>query len=94
MVQYFMQQSTAKENGFYSQPDEKLVKQLELLYQHRKPTILVGVSFALLDLLEQYKIPVWDELLVIETGGMKGRREEMTRNELHERFRNHHPIFA
>ena len=91
MVQYFMQQSTAKENGFYSKPDEKLVKQLEQLYQTKRPTILIGVSFALLDLLEQYKIPVWDELLVIETGGMKGRREELTRNELHERFRNHHP---
>ena len=91
MVQYFMQLSTAKENGFYSRPDEKLVKQLEHLYKNQRLTILIGVSFALLDLLEQHKIPVWDELLVIETGGMKGRREEMTRNELHDRFRTNHP---
>lgn len=90
MVQYFMRLSTAKENAFYSRPDEKLVKQLEQLYQKRIPTILIGVSFALLDLLDHYKIPVWDELLVIETGGMKGRREEMTRHELHDRFRQHH----
>jgi phenylacetate-coenzyme A ligase PaaK-like adenylate-forming protein len=91
MVQYFMQLSTAKENGFYSRPDEKLVKQLDHLFETKRPTILIGVSFALLDLLEHFKIPTWDDLLVIETGGMKGRREEMTRNELHERFRQHHP---
>ncbi|HEX5112638.1 MAG TPA: acyl transferase [Saprospiraceae bacterium] len=91
MVQYFMQMSAAKENGFYSRPDEKLVIQLEQLYKNGRPTILIGVSFALLDLLEQYKIPVWDQLLVIETGGMKGRREEMTRDELHDRFRTNHP---
>ena len=91
MVQYFMTLSTAKENGFYSRPDEKLVKQIEVLFKNKRPTILIGVSFALLDLFEYFRFPIWDELLVIETGGMKGRREEMTRDELHDRFRENHP---
>src|SRR5262249_54087840 len=56
-----------------------------------KPTILIGVSYALLDFFQENKIHVWDNLLVMETGGMKGNRREMTRDELHEHMRFQHP---
>jgi hypothetical protein len=64
------------------------------LAEANRPTILIGVSFALLDFFDQNHSPVWEKLLVIETGGMKGRRAEITRNELHERLKQHHPGFA
>ena len=46
-------------------------------------TILIGVTYALLDFLEAYPIN-FPELIVMETGGMKGKRKEMVREELHE----------
>ena len=91
MVQYFMKLSNAPENGFYSGVDQIFFEKIKLLADSKIPTILIGVSFALLDLFDQYQLPVWKELLVIETGGMKGRREEITRNELHDRLSKHHP---
>src|SRR6202012_2301985 len=48
---------------------------------NRKPTLLLGVTFALLDFSEKYRID-FPELIVMETGGMKGRRKEMIREEL------------
>ncbi len=90
MVQYFMSRNPVKKHGFFPEPDQSLVNQLQLLAKAKTPTILIGVSFALLDLFEQHQLPVWNELVVIETGGMKGRREEITRNELHERLIRHH----
>jgi len=90
MVQYFMQLSRAPENGFYSKPDNTFLENLKILADSKRATVLIGVSFALLDLFEQHQLPVWEELLVIETGGMKGRREEITRNELHDRLSKHH----
>jgi phenylacetate-coenzyme A ligase PaaK-like adenylate-forming protein len=91
MVQYFMQLNSAPENNFYSNPDQTLMHKLERLAEANIPTILIGVSFALLDLVEFNNFPTWNELLVIETGGMKGRREEITRIELHERLKRNHP---
>jgi len=91
MVQYFMQQNNLGANDFYSQPDQDFISKLQHLSKENTPTILIGVSFALLDLFEAFQLPVWDELLIIETGGMKGRREEITRMELHDRLRRNHP---
>ena len=48
----------------------------------KRPTLLIGVSFALLDLVEKHQIH-FPELIVMETGGMKGRRKELIREELH-----------
>jgi len=90
MVGYFMKKSNRKENSFFPEVDQKLIRQLDNLAEANRPTILIGVSFALLDFFEQNNSPVWEELLVIETGGMKGRRAEITRNELHERLRQHY----
>jgi len=91
MVEFFMKKSNRKENSFFPVADQTLLSQLHTLAEGNRPTILIGVSFALLDFFEQHNSPVWEELLVIETGGMKGRRAEITRNELHERLKQHHP---
>ncbi|MBL7703016.1 MAG: acyl transferase [Ferruginibacter sp.] len=69
-------------SGFYLYDHEKLHSTLlhnELL---KIPTLLIGVTFALLDFAEAYPMQL-RHTIVMETGGMKGRREEMTRSEVH-----------
>jgi hypothetical protein len=58
---------------------------LELLEKEKQPTILVGVTFALLDFAEKYSMDL-AHTIIMETGGMKGRREELTRQEVHLRL--------
>ena len=74
-------------SGFYLYDHEKLHSTLihnELL---KIPTLLIGVSYALLDFAEKYSMQL-RHTIVMETGGMKGRREEMTRQELHARLQD------
>ena len=71
-------------SGFYLGNYENLRGYLE---DKRQKTILWGVTFALLEMAESYPIDL-SEFMVIETGGMKGRREEITRNELHTYLKN------
>ena len=85
MIQYFMQKSRSTSSGFYLHNTEELMKDLEKLKNHTKKTVLWGVTFALLDLAERYN-PDLSHCLVFETGGMKGRRPEITRYELHTRL--------
>lgn len=87
MVHHFMQMDAKVESGFFTTIDSVLIKQLEFLSHQNRATILIGVSFALLDLFEKFHVPVWDNLMIIETGGMKGRGPEITREELHVRLR-------
>ena len=82
MMQYFMQKSRSNMSGFYVNNTEDLLKQLKKLKDGAKNTVLWGVSFALLDLAERYK-PDLSQCLVFETGGMKGKRQEIIRPELH-----------
>lgn len=86
MIQHFMQKSRSNLSGFYLQNIEELVKDVKKLKNNRKKTVLWGVTFALLDLAERYN-PDLGHCLVFETGGMKGRRPEITRYELHSRLR-------
>ena len=72
-------------SGFYLNEYQGLIRQLETLENENQSTLLFGVSFALLDLAELYPMEL-KNTIVMETGGMKGRREEMTRQELHERL--------
>ncbi len=72
-------------SGFYLNEYRGLVRQLETLEDENQPTLLLGVSFALLDLAENFPMKL-NNTIVMETGGMKGRREEMTREELHEKL--------
>jgi hypothetical protein len=89
MVQHFMHCSGNKDNGFFPRVNDEVVDTLGTLKKSGSPTILIGVSFALLDLFERADVPVWDNLQVIETGGMKGRGQEITRAELYERLKKH-----
>ncbi len=91
MVNYFMSLSHKPENKFFPAIDFEIMDTLHQLQLNQQPTILIGVSFALLDLFEKNEVPFWDDLLVMETGGMKGRRQELTREELYERIRRQHP---
>lgn len=87
MMDYFIKASGSIFSGFYLNDTNQLVNTLEKLKtdQSRK-TILIGVTFALLDLVEEYKLS-FPELIIMETGGMKGRRKEMIRTEVHELLR-------
>lgn len=84
MADDFIRQSRYEESGFFLNDLEALVTRLRALRERGVPTILLGVSFALLDVVERYESLDFPDLIVMETGGMKGRRREMTRAELHE----------
>lgn len=70
-------------SGFYLNQFEALQNTLAELEAQSQPTLLLGVTFALLDLAAQYPMTL-RSTIVMETGGMKGRRKEMTRKEVHE----------
>ncbi len=82
MADHFIRQSHYKESGFFLHNLAGLVAQLKECRNKNIPTLLIGVSFALLDLAEQFPVPL-ENTIVMETGGMKGRRKEITREELH-----------
>ncbi|MBC7827334.1 MAG: acyl transferase [Chitinophagaceae bacterium] len=83
MVHDLIINSQHPQSGFYLYEHEKLFGSLQQLEKQKQKTILIGVSFALLDFAEKYPQPL-QHTIVMETGGMKGRREEMTRSQLHE----------
>ncbi len=83
MADDLIRQSHNADSGFYLYNHEELHQQILRQQQLKKPTLLIGVTFALLDFVEQYQIS-FPELIVMETGGMKGRRKEMIREELHD----------
>lgn len=83
MVDYLMKKSAKPENGYFLYNHSDLFDVLNTLKE--KKVILFGVSFALLDFLDSIankQISKSTNLTVIETGGMKGRKEEMTKDEL------------
>jgi hypothetical protein len=82
MITHFIRQTHSEHSGFYLHNQEELLIKLEALRESRKKVILWGVSFALLDLAEKFEIDL-SHCMVIETGGMKGRRKEWIREELH-----------
>ena len=69
-------------NGTYLYQYDQLADILRQSEAEAKPTLLLGVTFALLDLAEQHPMPL-KHTVVMETGGMKGRRPEIVREELH-----------
>jgi hypothetical protein len=82
MMDSFITKSRSSYSGFYLHDIDKLLTDLNILRKQQKKVILWGVSFALLELVEKYQ-PDLSHCLVFETGGMKGRRKEITRHELH-----------
>ncbi|SDG88864.1 LuxE/PaaK family acyltransferase [Psychroflexus sediminis] len=83
MVDHFIKKSKHKESGFYLNELDQLGKTLIELDKSGKKIVLIGVSFALLDLVEKRSFKL-KNTIVVETGGMKGRRKEMIRQELHD----------
>ncbi len=84
MAGKMIEQSRDTDSGFYLNNLEGLQSVLLEKIKAKKKTLLLGVSFALLDFAEKYKLPQNDTITVMETGGMKGRRKEMIRKELHD----------
>ena len=87
MVDQFIRQSSYTESDFYLSHTQALEEKIQYCNTHSIPTIVIGVSFALLDWAEAAKIPLKDTI-VMETGGMKGRRKEITRAELHTKLQH------
>lgn len=84
MVNDFIQKTQSEYSGFYLDNLEELAQNLEKLQsQSERKVLLIGVTFALLDLAEKYPMDL-SNVIVMETGGMKGRRKEMLRAEIHD----------
>ena len=84
MASHFMDESQSSHSGFYLYNQEELLTKLTLLQKEGRKVLLLGVTFALLDLAESKKhFQRGGDLIVMETGGMKGRRREMIREEVH-----------
>jgi phenylacetate-coenzyme A ligase PaaK-like adenylate-forming protein len=82
MAKTLMEKSGHPDNGFYINEWQQLHDVLARLEQAGQKTLLLGVTFALLDFATAHPMPL-AHTIVMETGGMKGRREELTRNEVH-----------
>jgi phenylacetate-coenzyme A ligase PaaK-like adenylate-forming protein len=82
MVNELIAKSENPESGFYLNNIEELIEKLNKLEAIGKQTILLGVSYALLDLIEKQSFQL-KHTIIMETGGMKGRRKEMVKEELH-----------
>ncbi|WP_020527327.1 hypothetical protein [Flexithrix dorotheae] len=83
MVNHFMQYADI-ESGYFLKNLEELKEKVDTLKSKGKKILLIGVSFALLDLAEMGLDLSGDHHIVMETGGMKGKREEIIREELHQ----------
>ena len=87
MVDDLIQKSNHIESGFYLNNLEDIKKKLIALDQAGQKVLLIGVSFALLDLIEYHQFDL-SHTIVMETGGMKGRRKELIRAQLHQELKN------
>ncbi|TMI97981.1 MAG: acyl transferase [Bacteroidetes bacterium] len=86
MVDSLIKQSRHPQSGFYLYNLEKLKETLLSLERANQKTLLIGVTYALLDFAEKFSIPLANTI-IMETGGMKGRREELTRMEVHDQLK-------
>ena len=82
MVDQLIKKSGHIHSGFYLHDYKKLYQSLVHCEISKQPVLLIGVTFALLDFAEKYSIEL-NHTTIMETGGMKGRREEITREEVH-----------
>jgi hypothetical protein len=82
MAKTLMEKSEHTDNGFYINEWEKLSGVLSRLETNKQKVLLLGVTFALLDFAAAFPMPLANTV-VMETGGMKGRREELTRADVH-----------
>ncbi|MCH3881320.1 MULTISPECIES: LuxE/PaaK family acyltransferase [Tenacibaculum] len=82
MVDDLITKSKNHESGFYLHNLDEITQKIEKLDKNGQKTLLIGVSFALLDLVEKQQFNL-KNTIIMETGGMKGRRKELVRSELH-----------
>lgn len=90
MVQRWVEKSKSSASGFYLNDLEKLAIQLQDLTSQGKKVILIGVTFALLELAEKFPQSL-PNVILIETGGMKGMRKEIIKPELHKLLKSAFP---
>ena len=83
MVKDLMELSNNENSGFYLNNYDELILKLTELDNSGQNVILIGVTYALLDLIEKHKFQL-KNTIIMETGGMKGKRKEIIREELHE----------
>jgi hypothetical protein len=83
MVNELIRLSGKEESGFYLYDHDRLKAVLQKLESEGVKTLLIGVTFALLDFADRHKLDL-NHTVVMETGGMKGRKEEITREAVHE----------
>ncbi|MBS7787122.1 acyl transferase [Flavobacterium sp. CYK-55] len=83
MVDDLIKRSEHPESGFYLHNTDELAQKLKKLDASGQNVLLIGVTYALLDLVEQHSFAL-QNTIIMETGGMKGRRREMIREELHQ----------
>lgn len=87
MIEKLIKLSKSKESGFFLEDYINLSKKLiELDTKKERKTILIGVPYALLDMIDFNQFQL-NNTIIMETGGMKGRRKEMVRTELHEKLK-------
>jgi Acyl-protein synthetase, LuxE len=83
MVKDLIEWSQNSDSGFYLHNYDALIEKLIALDQSGQNVLLIGVTYALLDLIEKQKFQL-QNTIIMETGGMKGKRKELIREELHE----------
>ncbi len=87
MVNHLIRLTGSEDSGFYLYNEEQLIRKLKKLPEDSgKKIMLFGVTYALLDLADHFNTDLGN-VIIMETGGMKGRREELTRQEVHERLK-------
>ncbi len=87
MVHELNQRSGHPKSGFFLFNQDDLFAQLKANELAEQPTLLIGVTYALLDFAANYPLPL-KHTIIMETGGMKGRRKELTRDEVQEELKN------
>jgi len=85
MVEDLIRLSNNPNSGFYLHNHDELITKLIELEEQEQNVILIGVTYALLDLIEKRKFN-FNNTIIMETGGMKGKRKEMIREELHQQL--------
>ncbi|MHA4893046.1 hypothetical protein, partial [Enterococcus faecium] len=84
---HLIKKSAHPDSGFYLYNHTELANTLAALEEQKQPTMLIGVTFALLDFVATNPQQL-HHTIIVETGGMKGRGKELTRKELHKRLQD------
>ena len=89
MVQHLIKQSKEALGGFFLHNHQELIEEISKLKKANKKIMVIGVTHALLDLFEKNGKQDWQGVHILETGGMKGKRQEIKREELHQMLKDH-----